>query len=270
MPPLDLDAAGPPLFAPIVFRLAMKLEQVTWSEFASDPSEAVHVLRAARRLFGQELGVGWFDTCLEAEAAGAIVERDDLGRVTGRPQPPAALPPVADVLNAFPVRQAVEIVRRLSLESQQVAGMVSGPATLRARLGRTTSDPPDHAAELSVALARAYCEAGAAALLLAEEEESADLAELAMFTPLVNLARYYGTPIILISRHPLSQKGVDAAAATTGGLFVTPTQAGSGVRPLPDDGNGPPRARLALSRWEVDPETSPQTLQAWRQALAPA
>jgi hypothetical protein len=269
MPPLDLEAAGPPLFAPIVFRLAMKLEQVTWSEFASDASEAVHVLRAARRLFGQELGVGWFDTWLEAEAAGAIVERDDLGRVTGRPQPPVALPPVADVLEAFPVRQAVEIVRRLSLESQQVAGVISGPATLRARLASTTSDP-NHIAELSVALARAFCEAGAAALLLTEEEENADLAGLAAFTPLFNLARYYGTPVILYSRHPLSQKGVDAAAATTGGLFVTPTQAGSKVRPLPDDGHGSPRARLALSRWEVDPETAPQTLQAWRQALAPA
>jgi hypothetical protein len=58
-----------------------------------------------------------------------------------------------------------------------------------------------------------------------------------------------------------------AADAATDSLFLTPTQAGSAVRPLPD-GDAGARARLAISRWEVDPETPPETLQAWRNAVA--
>src|SRR4051794_29625225 len=157
MPPLDLQSAGPPLFAPIVFRLAMRVEQVTWSEFAEDPTEAMYVLRAARKLFGQDLGVAWFDTWLEAEAAGIVVERDDLGRVVGEPRRPAVLATAAAVLEAAPVRQAIEIVRRFGIEQQAVAGMLTGPATLRARFGGATSDPLAYAGEVAVTLARAYC-----------------------------------------------------------------------------------------------------------------
>jgi len=269
MPPVDLQSAGPPVFAPVVFRLAMKTEQVTFGEFAEDPTEAVYVLRAARKLFGLDLSVCWFDTWLEAEAAGATIARDPLGLVVRAPQKPAALPAVADVLKAAPVRQAIEIVRRLSLEQQAVAGMLTGAATLRHRLNSGGSDSLEYAAELAVALGRAYCEAGAAALLLVEEEASPDLAELETFTSLVNLARYYGTPVILLGGQPLSPRGIEAANAITGGLFVTPTQAGSAVRPLPDNGHpAPARARLALSRWEIDAETPPETLLAWRHALA--
>jgi uroporphyrinogen-III decarboxylase len=267
MPPLDLQSAGPPLFAPVVFRLAMRVEQVPWSEFAADPTEAMYVLRAARKLFGQDLGVAWFDTWLEAEAAGVAVERDDLGRVVGEPQKPAFLAPVTAVLETAPVRHAIEIVRRFALEQQAVAGMLTGPATLRARLVGVTPDPLAYAAELAVALARAYCDAGAAALLVAEEEASPNLAEFEAFAAVVNLARYYGTSVILLSRHPLSHTGLQAADAATNGLFLTPTQAGSAVRPLPDGVPGA-RARLAISRWEVDPDTPPETLQAWRHAVA--
>jgi uroporphyrinogen decarboxylase-like protein len=267
MPPLDLQYAGPPLFAPIVFRLAMRIEQVKWREFAEDPTEAMFVLRAARKLFGQDLGVAWFDTWLEAEAAGFAVERDDLGRVMGEPRRPARLASVAAVLEAVPVRHAIEIVRRFGLEQQPVAGMLTGPATLRARLDGATADPLAYGAELAVALARAYCDAGAAALLVAEEKASPDLADFAAFAPVANLARYYGTPVILLSRHPLSPAGLAAADAATAGLFLTPAQAGAAVRPLPD-GDAGPRARLAMSRWEVDPETPPEALQAWRHAVA--
>ena len=66
MAKLDPSSPGPALFAPIVFRLAMKLEQARWSEFAEDPTEAVYVLCAAQRLFRQDAVVAWFDTWLEA------------------------------------------------------------------------------------------------------------------------------------------------------------------------------------------------------------
>jgi hypothetical protein len=271
MAKLDPSAAGI-LFAPIVFRLAMKLEQVGFGEFAGDPTEAVYVLRSAQRLFKQDVVVAWFDTWVEAEAAGAEIERDELGQVLGS-QPPVTLPPVPDVLAARPIAQAVEIVRRLDVEigsSQVPLAMLTAGATLCARLGDDGPDMLDYARELSVGLARAYCEAGAGALLLVQEEPAPDLADLGEFASLFNVARYYGTPVILISRHPLSDQGVTVARSIAGGLYVTPTQAGATVLPLSDASVPNARARLALSRWEVDAETAPETVQAWRHALAPA
>jgi hypothetical protein len=268
MAKLDPSVPGPVLFAPIVFRLAMKLEQVAWNKFADDPTEAVYVLRSAQRLFKQDAVVAWFDTWLEAEAAGAVVERDDLGRVNSS-QPPAMLPPVSDALSASPLVHAVEIVRRLNVEigsSQAPLAMLTAATTLRARLGSSV----DYARELSVALARAYCEAGAGALLLVQEDDSPDLADLGEFASLFNVARYYDTPVILLNRHPLSPQGVAIAESITGGLYVTASQAGTAVFPLPDTRVPNARTRLALSRWEVDAETAPETVQAWRHALAPA
>jgi hypothetical protein len=274
MAKLDPSAAGRTLFAPIVFRLAMKLEQVSWSEFAGDPTEAVYALRAAQRLFRQDVVVAWFDTWLEAEAAGTSVKRDELGRVLGAPQPPASRPRVADVMAASPAQQAVEIVRRLNVEiglSQIPVAMLTAGATLMARLGGRARDTVDYATELSVALTRDYCEAGAGALLLVEEEDSPDLADVGAFAALFNLARYYDTPVILVSRHPLSPQGLATASSISGGLYVTPTQAGAAVLPLPEASTpANARARLALSRWEVEAETAPETIQAWRHAVAPA
>jgi hypothetical protein len=278
MAKLDPSDPGPALFAPIVFRLAMKLEQVRFSEFAGDPTEAVYVLRAAQRLFRLDAVPAWFDTWLEAEAAGAVVERDDAGHVVGTARPPASLRPVSEALSAPPIAHAVEIVRRLSVEigAQVPLAMLSAGATLCARLG----SPVDYARELSVGLARVYCEADAGALLLVQEEPSPDLDDLAAFGALFNLAAYYATPVVLVSRHPLSPQGLAVAERMFGGLYVTPTQAGAAVLPLSHredplprlrgrDGEGA-NARLALTRWEVDPGTAPETVHAWRGALAAA
>ena len=94
-------SAGRTLFAPVTFRLALKLEQVVWTEFADSAAEAVFALRATQRLFKQDVIFAWFDTWLEAEAGGVAVERDALGRVVNEPQPPALLP-TADGSRASP------------------------------------------------------------------------------------------------------------------------------------------------------------------------
>jgi uroporphyrinogen-III decarboxylase len=281
-------SAGRTLFAPVIFRLALKLEQVAWTEFTGSASEAVFVLRATQRLFKQDVIFTWFDTWLEAEAAGVQVERDELGRVVNQPQPPAAPPAVEALLAGAPVAHAVEIVRRLRGEPVATVAMLTAGATLLSRfaggencrrilwdMGRSDVRPADRELlgrlrEVSVGLARAYCEAGAGALLLVQEEASPDLADLADASALFNLAEYYATPVMLLCRDPLSERGCAVAEKITGGLYATPTQAGSAIVPLPNAGLAQPTSWLALSRWEVDPETPPDAVRAWQSAFQAA
>ena len=281
-------SAGRTLFAPVIFRLALKLEQVAWAEFADSAAEAVFALRATQRLFKQDVIFTWFDTWLEAEAAGVAVERDALGRVVNKPGPPASLPAAEAVLASAPVAHAVEIVRRLRNEPVVAVAMLSAGATLLSRfagdaefrrilqdLSRSEVKPADRALldslrEISVGLARAYCEAGAGALLLVQEAESPGLADLADAAALFNLAEYYATPVLLLCRDPLSAHGCAVAERVTAGLYATPTQAGSAISPLPAAGPAASSAWLALSRWEVDPETPPDAVRAWQSALQAA
>src|SRR5262249_42563459 len=125
-----------PLFAPLIFRLALKLEQTPWVEFSSSATEAVYVLRAARRLFALDAVCTWFDTWLEAESAGIRIERDDLGVPRGQPQGDT-LASVETALTAPPIAIAVEVLRRITVESGSdvvaLAALSSG-ATLIERL----------------------------------------------------------------------------------------------------------------------------------------
>src|SRR6516165_5686645 len=73
------------LFAPLIWRLAMKMEKVQWREVAGSAAETVYVLRAAQRLFRQDIHCVSFDTWLEAEAIGMHIERDRFGAPVGRP-----------------------------------------------------------------------------------------------------------------------------------------------------------------------------------------
>jgi hypothetical protein len=281
-------SAGRTLFAPVIFRLALKLEQIAWTEFADSAAEAVFALRATQRLFKQDVIFTCFDTWLEAEAAGVAVERDALGRVVNEPRPPVSLPATDAVLAGASIAHAVEIVRRLRDEPVVTVAMLSAGATLLRRfvgdaecgrilhdLGRSEVKPADRALldslrEISVGLARAYCEAGAGALLLVQEAESPDLADLADAAALFNLAEYYATPVLLLCRDPLTAHGCAVAERVTGGLFATPTQAGSAIAPLPAADPAPSASWLALSRWETDPETPLDAVRAWQSALLAA
>lgn len=268
------------LFAPLIWRLAMKTEQVPWSDVAASATEAVYMLRSAQRLFKQDIHCVSFDTWMEAEAAGMRIERDDLGMPIGRPAPIADLRSVENVLSAEPIARTVEILRRLALEPVPgivpVATMTAG-ATLHKRLSgdansqSAAGDRLDYIRQVMLGLTRLYCEAGAGALLLLEEEPSDDLAELTGLAALFNLAEYFATPVFLLSRQPIKPDGL-SIVSSLGAKYLTSNDAADGIVPLPpadgevDAGNG----WLAMSRWEIDPGTDPNTLQHWRQSLGRA
>jgi hypothetical protein len=263
------------VFAPLIWRLAMKIEQIPWSELAASPTDAVYVLRSAQRLFLQDVHCVWFDTWLEAEAAGMRIERDALGIPLGTPEPIADWPSVESILSAEPIARAVEILRRLALDPSSgivpVATMTAG-ATLHRRFGGAAACPAkdrlDYIREILLGLTRRYCEAGAGALLLLDEQPGDDPIELTEYSALFNLAEYFATPVFVLSRLQVRPEGI-AAANALGAKYLTPNECSDDLIALPTSdgdvaaGNG----WIAMSRWEIDPQTDPNAVRGWRQAL---
>ncbi len=180
-------------------------------------------------------------------------------------------------------------------------GYLSGARTLLARLygdavadsiqeaqkrGNVAGEDRDRlegAVQMSLSLARAYGEAGVSALLLAEEKEVESIAFLGGFEPLFNLADYYGIPIILLSRHPLSA-GIGEAARRAGARCVIAP--GGEIREVCGfplgllSGSEQDRRewvevrrpehtthRLFLSEWELPADTPPEKVIGARRAL---
>jgi hypothetical protein len=230
----------------------------------------VYVLRSAQRLFKQDIHCVSFDTWLEAEAAGMQIERDELGAPIGRPAPIADWPSVDSVLSADPVARTVETLRRLAQDPGgivPVATMTAG-ATLQKRFGDASKDSVDYVRQILLGLTRLYCDGGAGALLLLDEEPSDDPAALADYAALFNLAEYFATPVFLLSRVPVRPE-IASAAHAAGIRCLTPDRASEGVIALPADGGDAvaDAGWVAMSRWEVDPETDPNVVQGWREKL---
>ncbi len=259
------------LFAPLIWRLAMKIEQVPWCEVAGSASETAYMLRAAQRLFKHDIHCVSFDTWLEAEAIGMRVERDRFGVPVHRPGRVASWPSVSRVLQANPVVRTVETLRRLAHDSDgivPVAAMTAG-ATLQKRLHAPgTADSLDYIRQILLGLTRLYCEAGAGALLLLDEEPADDRAVLADHAAVFNLAEYFATPVFLLSRAPVRPEAA-AAAEAAGVRYLAPGRVSDGVLALPAAGGDVSAGEewIAMSAWEVDPDTDPNVVQAWRRQL---
>jgi hypothetical protein len=262
------------LFAPLIWRLALKIEQMSWREVAGSATETVYVLRAAQRLFKQDIHCVSFDTWLEAEAIGMHIERDRFGAPVGTPGRVAGWPSVDRVLSANPVVRTVETLRRLALDPDGVVPVaaITAGTTLQKRIyAPPTPDSLDYIRQILLGLTRLYCEAGAGALLLLDEGPGDS--RLADYAAVFNLAEYFATPVFLLSRTP-ARPETAAAAQAAGIRYLTPDRVSEGVLALPADGGGVMSAKgsagegwIAMSAWEVDPETDPNVVQAWRQQL---
>ena len=71
----------PGLAAPIIYRLASRLEQVPDKEMREDPVTAAFVLRGAQNLFGLPFVVNHFESGLELDDAALGVAIDVAGRL---------------------------------------------------------------------------------------------------------------------------------------------------------------------------------------------
>jgi hypothetical protein len=264
------------LFAPLIWRLALKIEQVPWREVAGSATETAYVLRSVQRLFKQDIHCVSFDTWLEAEAIGMRVERDKFGTPVGHPGRIASWPSVDRVLSANPVVRTVETLRRMAMDASEIVPVaaITAGTTLHKRL-RTpaTPDSLDYIRQILLGLTRLYCEAGAGALLLLDEEPDENPAALADYAAVFNLAEYFATPVFLLNRTRVPPETA-AAAQAAGVRYLTPGRASDGVIALPASGGdavaderSPGEGWIAMSAWEVDPETDPGVVQAWRQQI---
>lgn len=276
------------LFVPLSFRLSAKLEQMDWEELVEDPTYAAFALRNGQKLFHADGVVNWFDTCLEAEAAGVEVERDNMGRVVRRGDPLDSLPDTASILQRGEIPAALDLARRLCEETRDeatVLGYLTGPRTLVAHMldddKQEDRDTLDGAVGISLQLAREYLEAGVGCLLLVEEYEW-DSGYLRSLEPVFNLANYYDVPLMLLNRHPMSPRQREEAskagfryasapdADTSGGapadeVCPIPTEplaseefSGEGwLQERRGEGGG---GRIYVSEWELSVETLPENL----------
>lgn len=236
-------------FLPIVYRLAGRLEQLTWEELSEDITSSTFALRSAQQLFGLPVVVSHFRLGVEGEACGARVERDSTGSITGSRAATAPLPAGQDMLDAPPLAQVLEVTARLSTEFRDdvaVAGVLSGPRSLQTVL-------PVDAAELTqlyAVLARAYLERGARLLIVAEDPVlGAGSQQSVSLDPLLNVAGYFGGQVIVLDELPRDQ-----------------------VLPLAELGREPDRGwrgrQVVVTDGEVPQELPAEHLSAWMKELS--
>ncbi len=278
--PALLERDGDDLFVPLTFWLSQRVEQVTWDEIVDDPALGTFTLKSAQKVFSADGVVNWFDSCLEAESAGVICTREAAGTVTKAVGSAGPHLDAQTILQGRTVQSAIEIAARLCQQSGDqglVLGYLTGPVTVLQRLFR---DPAQDAAaslataaKVATALAKAYCEAGVSALLLAEEEPVMDASPIEALDALFNLVDYYGTPILYLARHPLPSAVVETL--TRMGATVVGADADDEIVPLPAGvasaagwvairlgRRGGGKRRLVISTWDIPTDTAPEDLVA--------
>jgi Uroporphyrinogen decarboxylase (URO-D) len=214
-----------PLFAPIAFALASRLENLPLASFLANPTKISNALRQIRGSLRMDALTCYFDPFLEVEALGANLEWPagqespvlrwpagfDRGRLPGRI--------VADEsVNRGRVPVALEVVRRLKAllrDEMLLLVCLSGPLTLAARLVGLFGEPsvgrqdlPDSAIEIAAAaitqIAKVFAEAGAHLVFLREEfmpllDSQASEEWVTVLTPIFNIIRFYeALPILQI------------------------------------------------------------------------
>ena len=286
-----LARPGGAKFLPLAFRLAARLEQIDWREMTGDPASATFALRATQNLLGADGLINWFDGWLEAEAAGTEVARDEIGQVIAAPKPLGAIPDPDAVMAGGDVPAMLETARRLCAESSDqtlVLGYLTGGRTLLdrflgAKAASKSAQPEfESAAQVSLALARAYCEAGVGALLVAEETGAKKMDYLRAFDSLLNLAHYFTVPVVFLCREKLDSAGRDAVRAAGFDHVVAPGDSDSDAQivgvsnTLLTGGDKKLDAWAAarrgsgglfLSEWEIDADTAPERIVALGESI---
>jgi hypothetical protein len=291
-------------FVPLVFRLSLALEQVKWDEFSEDSALAAFVLRSGYRIIKADGGITWFDTLLEAEAAGAKVVRDALGRLTAEPTLPANPDPETFAKSAL-IGVVIDVTRRIVQESAKhtsILGYLTGRRTLLRMLfgaadrdrivnavvaGRVKGKDQDAfqtAAQISVRLAKMYGEAGVGGLLITEEDEITDAACVGPFEEVVNVARYYNFPLVLLCRHPVSPELRPTICRVGANYLIAPgSEPGEVLTATPHDVFSQSDSsstqwvrrelektrghRVFMSTWEIPPNVPPEALTRMRDEI---
>lgn len=224
-----LEGIAPPrpLFLPIVFSHAARIENVPLGSFLTNPTKISNSIRQVRARLRSDGVTCYFDPFLESEALGAKVEWpvDDRppslrwleGPVAGESlESRSTTPP--EKAGRVPV--AVEVIRRLKTMLRAgglLMAAVTGPLTEAASLAQLDIEGapdrlqlPESALDLATTavtgIATAFLEAGASAILIREDflpamSEEAFADWCSRLRPIINIVRFYRALPILVLGH---------------------------------------------------------------------
>ena len=186
-----------PLVIPLASAVAGELQDLDPRTVLADPGKLSTLVREVARSLRADAAVAEFGTRWDAEAFGMSLDWGQgfppvpRGRITASGQPELGRSPRATVV--------LDVVRRLRalLEDTPCAAGITGPAALSRLAGGDPS--PQALAPLSLAAARALCEAGAQIVFVVEEPEPpADPAALAgALAPLWGSITFYRSLAVL-------------------------------------------------------------------------
>ncbi|MFY9691961.1 MAG: uroporphyrinogen decarboxylase family protein [Candidatus Acidiferrales bacterium] len=238
-----------PLFLPIVFSHAARLENLSLRSFLSNPTKISNSLRLIRGRLRADGIICYFDPFLEAQTLGATIEwsadgqspslRWPDGIAKGEwPEVPASSG--ARVKNS-PVALAIDVVRRLKAivrDDCLLTASVTGPFTLAALL--MGNDPavlsatavPAEALDVAAAtiseIAKALAEAGVGAIFIREDFLPALSPEdfeawTSRLAPTMNIVRFYqALPVLLLGGTGAFAANRDAIASHPWDCVVCP------------------------------------------------
>jgi uroporphyrinogen-III decarboxylase len=194
-----------PLLMPILFSLGARMENLSLKSFQSNPTKIANALRQIRSVMQVDGLVCYFDPMLEIDALG--------------PRPPDGSWTTPDSLpdkGFIPV--ACEVLRRAKAMLKDEPALVVpviGPIGLARRLcradpgGSTVGFPEEviqFAAGVTASVARAFAEAGADVIMLAEDfadglPYGGFEAYSSLQAPVVNIVRFYeALPVLLLGK----------------------------------------------------------------------
>jgi hypothetical protein len=261
MPGLKLQNLAGPLFFPLIYRLAARLEQLSWQELTENVDDAVYALQSAQQLFGLKVLASTFRIGFEAEACGAELGRDSEGSwvdaVTLADPARAAAAPGALPIVASTLEATTRLCKALG-DRASVAGVLTGPRTL----SHLFSSLPEGLGGLYAAIARAYAEAGVQLLLVAEDPRWPTVAaDDGVLKQVLNVAGYFGLPAVLLD---------SSRDQSAGGFTLTIGRDSPQALPVEKLASKPEGAQawksqrqLITTAWEVPPETPPEAMRAW-------
>lgn len=212
-----------PLFLPIVFSQAARIENLPLPTFLTNPTKITQALRQVRAHLRSDGVTCYFDPYLEIEALGGVLEWGSSEKPSVRwIQSPLTgdLPEGIRTMDQLPTRGripvAVEVIRRLKAllrdECLLTVG-ISGPFALAAQLMGAEPDASgdseisaralELASEAIAPVAKAFLEVGANVVFIREElpASAASFSDLAsLLATTVNIIRFYqAIPVLLLS-----------------------------------------------------------------------
>jgi hypothetical protein len=217
-----MQAANPgrPVFVPVVYRLAARIEQVPLADMVSDATAYANVLDGAWKLLGQDAIVTNFDPGLEAEIFGCRLDWPgdyDLPVASGWTE---CDPAAASVESSGRVPVMLEAMKRLvQTRGREVAivGVISGPCSLARTIEEHAAPDRGYPFEEMIALAggqltkltRAIGEVKVDGLIIREdllggkyyaEFLAHEKAYQAVYATLFNLTRFYNVAGLVMVR----------------------------------------------------------------------